>query len=128
MSVDKRVPESCDGERPDFLFDLQSRFLIIECDENQHMHISQDCERLRMINIGQSLGGVPVVFIRYNPDKYRDGDGTFGIVSKRRRLSKLVEMAKHVKTEWEPNKPDQLVFVSYMYYAGDQSHEIKPLD
>lgn len=62
---------ACGKERPDRIIDLGDKILIIECDENQHSDRSANCEKAHMFNIGQSLGGMPVYFIRWNPDKFR---------------------------------------------------------
>lgn len=72
VGVDQLVAEnSCGRERPDFVWDCSTHFVILEVDENQHKSYPKECEIIRMINIAQSLGGPPVVFIRYNPDSYR---------------------------------------------------------
>lgn len=44
--------------------------IIVECDENQHGSYACECELGRMITLFQDYGGMPVVFIRYNPDNY----------------------------------------------------------
>jgi hypothetical protein len=64
---------ACGRERPDRLFDYGDKIVIVECDENQHKDRSPECERTRMFNIGQALGGIPVYFIRWNPDGYKTG-------------------------------------------------------
>jgi hypothetical protein len=60
----------CGKERPDRIFELDDKIIIIECDENQHKDRNCSCEQIRMINIGNSFGGLPVYFIRWNPDDY----------------------------------------------------------
>jgi hypothetical protein len=60
---------TCGLERPDFLFDCGTHYVVVEVDEDQHMSRSCECEQTRMINISQSLG-LPTWFIRYNPDNY----------------------------------------------------------
>lgn len=61
----------CGKERPDRVFDFNDKIVILECDENQHKERNCVCEQTRMINISQSFGGLPVYFIRWNPDKYK---------------------------------------------------------
>ena len=71
-STDKMVDGGkCGRERPDRLFELPVRVLIIECDENQHKERACECEQTRMVNIGQSFGGLSVYFIRWNPDNFK---------------------------------------------------------
>jgi hypothetical protein len=61
---------SCGKERPDRIYDLDDKIVVIECDEDQHRYRPCECEQTRMVNIGQSFGGLPVLFLRWNPDDY----------------------------------------------------------
>lgn len=60
-------------ERPDFVFIRESHIVIVEVDENQHIDRLCYCEQIRMVNISQSFQ-LPTVFIRYNPDKYKNSN------------------------------------------------------
>lgn len=66
---------ACGRERPDRVYERAAGDLVIvlECDEHQHRgsEYTPECERARMGNVGQSFGGVPVLFVRFNPDPYR---------------------------------------------------------
>lgn len=63
--TDKTINSAeCGRERPDRVYDMGDKIVILECDENQHQERSCACEQTRMVNIGQSYGGVPVYFIR----------------------------------------------------------------
>jgi hypothetical protein len=65
---DKQITnDQCIKNRPDFLFDCNTYFLILECDEFAHSGYEQDCEIVRMNNISYILKK-PVKWIRYNPD------------------------------------------------------------
>lgn len=80
---DKSVANDCCLKyRPDFLIDCGSYFLVLEVDEYAHSSYSKDCEIVRMNNISYSLG-LPVKFIRYNPDN-KDYD-------KKHKQTKLIE-------------------------------------
>lgn len=71
-TTDKRIDNgSCGNERPDRIFELDDKVVILECDEHQHKDRPCSCEQTRMVNIGQSFGGIPVYFIRFNPDTYQ---------------------------------------------------------
>ena len=75
ISVDKMIDKGvCGKERPDFVFDMYKLILILECDEYQHKDRQISCETTRMKNIGQSYGGIPIYFIRWNPDNYKPGN------------------------------------------------------
>ena len=63
----------CGYERPDRVFDFGDKIVILECDEDQHKSRQCLCEQTRMVNLGQSFGGIPVYFIRWNPDDYYSG-------------------------------------------------------
>lgn len=57
------------GERrPDVLIKLDDRAIIVEIDEHQHVSYDKATEKERQIYIQQELE-MPVVFIRFNPDK-----------------------------------------------------------
>jgi hypothetical protein len=72
ISTDKIVNGGeCGKERPDRIYDFNDKIIIVECDEHQHTNYTQECEKIRMINICQSFGGLPVYFIRWNPDNYK---------------------------------------------------------
>ena len=71
LSTDKIVDGGiCGKERPDRIYDLGDKILILECDEHQHRERACLCEQTRMVNIGQSFGGLPVYFLRWNPVPY----------------------------------------------------------
>jgi hypothetical protein len=66
---DKQIKNDCCLKyRPDFLFDCDTYFVILEVDEDAHESYAQECEIIRMNNITIGLG-LPTLFIRYNPDK-----------------------------------------------------------
>lgn len=61
------VNDSCVKNRPDFLFDCDTYYVILECDEDAHKNYEKECEFVRMNNISYVLNK-PTLFIRYNPD------------------------------------------------------------
>ncbi len=61
----------CGKERCDFVFEFDGIIVILEVDENQHKSYPKECEKIRMFNITQSFGGIPVFWIRYNPDDFK---------------------------------------------------------
>ena len=79
--------------RPDFLWDCDTHFLILEVDENQHLNY--ECDRPRMINISQALG-MKTLFIRYNPDKFKV-NGRLSKTSDNERCKQLIAWLKHTK-------------------------------
>jgi hypothetical protein len=92
--------KSCGRERPDFIIinknlKNEPRALILEVDENQHKERDCVCEQTRMINIAESLG-MPTLFIRYNPDKYKP-DQDFKQIKQQTRQKILIELLKYDK-------------------------------
>jgi hypothetical protein len=67
---DKIIQDGCSNRRPDIYLDLGFQILVIEVDENQHRHIEDICENKRMMILSQDVNHRPIVFIRFNPDKY----------------------------------------------------------
>jgi len=61
------INNQCLRYRPDFLFESENFFLVLEVDENAHRNYDNECEFVRMNNISSVLLK-PTRFIRYNPD------------------------------------------------------------
>jgi len=74
--ADKIVKDGCSKRRPDLLLDLGYQVLIVEVDENQHTDYDCSCQNKRVMELSQDLGHRPIVFIRFNPDKYKKGEIT----------------------------------------------------
>jgi hypothetical protein len=75
MKFDKVIDcRGCSKRRPDIFIDLFEYSIIIEIDEHQHSGYS--CEK-RTMEIFESLGNRPTVFIRFNPDRYNNTKGIF---------------------------------------------------
>jgi hypothetical protein len=68
--TDKTIKDGCSKRRPDLLLDLGYQIIIVEIDENQHMDYDCSCENKRLMEISKDLGYRPIIFIRFNPDKY----------------------------------------------------------
>jgi hypothetical protein len=66
-------PAACGKNRPDFSFVSDTSAIVLEFDEYQHKLEVPRCELVRMANIFYSYRGLPVTFIRYNPDAFKVG-------------------------------------------------------
>lgn len=110
---------ACGKERPDRLYDFGDKIVILECDENQHQERSCLCEQTRMINIAQSLGGIPVYFIRWNPDDYTSDKEPESLKNRYKTLSALIVSIKENRIEL----PKTLVSAFYMYFDGWTSYK-----
>ena len=116
--MDKRVDFGCSKRRPDAVYDFTYFYICLEIDEDQHRSRSCECEQGRMIQIHQDFGGSPVLFIRYNPDTYKDHIGKRHVPSKN-RLKFLLDTMNGLKNRisiekcWETH-----LSVMYLYYDG----------
>lgn len=66
-----KVLNRCSKRRPDIYFELDKHCVIVEIDEDQHRTYKGSCECARISEIVGSIGGLSVVFIRYNPDSVK---------------------------------------------------------
>jgi len=129
--TDKRVKDGCSRRRPDLLLDLGYQVLDIETDENKHTDYDCSCENKRLMELSQDVGHRPIVFIRFNPDDYMDGDNK---ITSCWGLTKqgICTVKKTKKKEWEErlnalssqidywidekNKTDKTVEIIQMFY------------
>jgi hypothetical protein len=117
-STDKIIDSgTCGLERPDRVFDFNDKIIILECDEHQHQERICVCEQTRMVNIGQSFGGLPVYFIRFNPDHYTPHHKKISEESITKRHQVCAEFIKNIKDN-RILLPSALVSVIYMYFNG----------
>lgn len=73
---DKTLPHACASKRrPDILPDRGDRVFIIEIDEDQHRGYDSTCEEQRVNDLFTDCGSKPMVFIRFNPDAYKNSAG-----------------------------------------------------
>jgi hypothetical protein len=105
----------CGKERPDRVFDFEDKIIIFECDEHQHRDRACECEQTRMVNIGQIFGGIPVYFIRWNPDDYTPASSHRQPEPIQKRYKLLAELIQAIKDN-RYVLPKALVSVLYMYY------------
>ena len=73
-----------------------------------------------MVNIGQSFGGIPVYFIRWNPDDYSPENDR----KNPEELTKRYKLVGDSISDIKKNKhtlPTALVSAIYMYYDGWES-------
>lgn len=111
---DKRVPQGCTLYRPDFPLATHQLFKpIVEVDEDQHKSHSRECELARMFMLYQDYGGLPVLFIRYNPDSYKFDNKTIRASKSREKvLIDFIFSLRNVNTIKHP------IVVCYLFYDG----------
>jgi hypothetical protein len=126
---DQVIDTSCTKQRPDFVFHCGTHVIIVEVDEEQHKSYKScgntkeevfKTEARRMYNIGNVFVGLPVTFIRYNPDNYKDRDGKKATIATSKRHDILVKwLKKCIKNDfaWSSNGQPKLR-VKYLFYDG----------
>lgn len=70
--MNTKISCSESAERPDFVWCLTDRVVILECDEQQHKYnTSSTCEREREYKLADALRkeGKYVIFVRFNPNQ-----------------------------------------------------------
>jgi hypothetical protein len=107
--------KQCGMERPDFLFDCGTHLVIVEVDENQHSGRACECEQARMVNLAE-VRGMPVTFIRYNPDNYDPAVGQT-VASDPQRHTQLLKWLAWARA-MSPAERGDVVSVLYLYYDG----------
>lgn len=116
---DKIVNGGCSRKRPDFLFDLFTHTVIVECDENGHNGYETTCELDKLNATFTDLADRPMVIIRFNPDKCKEtGRSCFD------------KDAKLIKSEWKMRTntlmtvlkkhlneiPEELMTIIYLFF------------
>jgi hypothetical protein len=72
--ISDRVAAACAARRPDFLFDFKDWILNIENDERAHKDRDPRCEHIRIQDITNAFGQIPIYVLRLNPDNFTIGD------------------------------------------------------
>jgi len=101
----------CNSKRPDRIYDCGTYFLVIEIDEHQHR--AYGCELNRMYLIAQALG-MPVIFLRYNPDEFKNNNKNAEITNNQRE-DILIQWVKYLMNS-QPTNQDQYLRCAYLFY------------
>ena len=103
----------CGRERPDFQIDCGTHFVYVEVDENQHRGYACECEQTRMVNLVHARG-MPVKWIRYNPDMYHPTHKQ-PVWAQERREKKLLEYI-HYAMKHTPQEDGCISHILYLFY------------
>lgn len=85
------ILQGCSANRPDIYFELYKHVIIVEIDEDQHKRYTDLCECARLNQIVNGIGGLSVIFIRFNPDKIKNNRKSIEIPLIE-RLDKLINI------------------------------------
>ena len=137
ITYDQIISQGCSRRRPDIFIELYTHCIIVEVDEDQHLSYDSTCENKRIVELYQDLGYRNIVYIRFNPDKYKvkdendkvktirscfskDKDRKIKIGSTKdwnHRLQKLKEcIAKNIE-----NIPSKSISYEYLFYDVAQN-------
>jgi hypothetical protein len=123
------VSSKCGGknsEEKEFGYDFETHKVYIEVDENQHKSYCELGEINRMKNIYMDDGGIPILFLRYNPDNYQT-NGKKTNTPQKKREDELVKWLKFYENFDNINGYN--LSVQYLFYTdGDNTklHNIEP--
>ena len=128
MIFDKAIEGGCSKKRPDVSIDFGSHYIMIEIDEIRHVNYS--CEEKRMVELYEDVGFRKIIFLRFNPDGYKEGTHKYispfkytrsGILQldeiefNRRMEQLLLRVNIHRITE-----PLEQITIEYLFY-GDET-------
>ena len=118
-----RVDRDCGGvnsEEKEIGFDFGKYIVFLEVDENRHKSYCELGEINRMKNIYMNEGGIPIVFIRYNPDNFVDNNKKKQKLSQAKREELLIKWLKKYKNDGLKYN----LSVNYLFYDGWNKEEV----
>jgi hypothetical protein len=135
MRCDKPVDGGCTRYRPDILIDFGSHIVIVEIDEFRHTNYV--CEQKRMIDLYEDMGYRNTIFIRFNPDGYKQGgvryptpfpllDNGNMTVNEDEMGNRMYELIQTILF-YQDHVPNEPITYNYLFY-GDQPLENKDED
>ncbi len=126
--ADKKIADGCSRRRPDILIDFGEQVLCIDIDENMHISYDCSCENKRLMEISQDIGHRPLVFLRFNPDSYKNEKGKLvrsswgidghGLSVVKRPVDwehRLTVLKEHVQY-WAEHRTEKTVEVIELFY------------
>jgi hypothetical protein len=124
--ADRIIDSTCNLYRPDILYDCGTHIVVVECDENQHKNYPwESCslnrslehmEEKRMYEIMVAYG-LPAIFIRWNPDKYKPANENKKQELLKKRHKLCGDLICDIKKD-SVKLPIALVAAIYLYYDG----------
>jgi len=125
---DRTIIGGTSQRRPDIHLILETHVIIIEIDENKHTSYDCSCENKRLMELSYDVQHKPIVFIRFNPDAYKNSFGTRITSCWKVSKSGLITVVKadewnerlHSLNEqiiyWLNNIPDKTVEIIELFY------------
>jgi hypothetical protein len=108
----------CSYRHRDFLFELFTHTLIVECDENDHRDYSTTCEIAKLNSTFTDLADRPMILIRFNPDKCKEsGKSCFDKDAKliKGEWNRRINILKKELIKAMKNIPDDLITIKKLF-------------
>lgn len=105
-------PAQCGKFRVDFTFEGPVKVVLLECDEYQHSHYDKYCELARQAQVSLGFGGLPVHWIRYNPDAFKLNNVTRVTTGDERAFILL----RQLQSAFDSTDQDCLLTITYICY------------
>jgi hypothetical protein len=105
-------PQQCGAYRIDLVFELESMVLLMEYDEEMHSNYREKFELAVQAEASLGYGGLPVHWIRFNPDAFKV-NGKTRQTGKKEREDMLLNMIQ--KAVAAPDF-DHLIKIDYVCY------------
>jgi hypothetical protein len=132
ITCDRTVWGGTSKRRPDILINLETHAIVVEVDEHQHSDYDCICENKRIMEISKDVDHKPIVFIRFNPDAYKDSkkqkyascwrtlkNGLLTVSTwKKEEWDNRLNVLKNQINYWIENKPDKTVELVHLFYDG----------
>ena len=119
------IAGGCSKRRPDIYVDLMTHVIIVEVDENKHQ--GYNCENKRMCEILEDFAHRPIVFVRFNPDGYKDDNGKAitscwgdGVIkrNKKKEWDERLNILSNSIREYINNIPEKTLSVEHLFYGS----------
>ncbi len=133
LQMNKTIINGTSGRRPDILLELEDRIIIIEVDEHQHKRYEDDeDDEKRLHEISNDIKDKILIFIRFNPDGYKNINKKetscwgnrkdennvkkFGIVKQAEWDKRLLQLKKTINKYITKELDKDNIYVSKLYF------------
>jgi hypothetical protein len=127
-------PVQCGKYRVDFEFQHDIGVVLLEYDEQMHADRVLRCELVRQAEVALGYGGLPVHWIRFNPDAFKV-DGVTRVTKRDERENELLKQLQQALSHADYQHPITVTHICYnkTMQAGDenelvQTHKFKTME
>ena len=128
-------PAQCGKYRVDFVFQHAIGVVLLEYDEQMHADRVLRCELVRQAEVALGYGGLPVHWIRFNPDAFKVGGAT-RVTKRAERETELLKQLERALSHADYEHPIKVMYICYhQTKSGDhvenelvQTHKFKSVE